>query len=679
MKKIIFLITTIILISPKSVQAQVPTCAFNNTLGAGNSQTITSSCYISQTIDGIDDASSTTSTTSNNAILNLESGDITINSDKTLVVGQIKLDTGSIAIADNAKIIIGSPLWLKDADEDLFPDLSIGATYSSSQPNGYYRKNSIISNGQDANDTVSCPFGINPSGTCNKCVNGDIANQTSNEDLFSECSPSSESCSANKCSVNIASSGNCSGSGACDGGSPVNVTNGKVCLSAGTTTAEISPNLTTNAGIGYSCPSGHCNGIIYYRACDGSGNPRADNVGAGSSAVNVGTSKYISSVCAATNGNCTTGTNCGTYYRDADNDAYGDPATTAKSCVSAPSGWVANNTDANPAVSCADGANPAGTCNKCSSGAIAYQTTSEDLFGECAASYNACSANKCDRTGPSGNCNNAGACNTTGGSIYVINGKVCKAAGTTAVDITPNIGTSAGTGYSCTADSCSGTIYYRACNGAGAARTDNTGAGSSTVTIGTGLTKHITSACIVTNGSCTTGTGCNSYYRDADIDGYGVTTATKVCYSAPSGYVATSGDCCDVAGVGKSFHPGVTTWYGKGTNCTGVGNTWDYNCSGTAERENSYGYYIPSSSYCHYTYGNCLGGSLGYRCSTAENSPCGRTGYNYKCAGQCTLRTDAASYCSYTSGSCQTGSCTPSTADFYVCGTTGVATTINCH
>jgi hypothetical protein len=50
--------------------------------------------------------------------------------------------------------------------------------------------------------------------------------------------------------------------------------------------------------------------------------------------------------------------------------------------------------------------------------------------------------------------------------------------------------------------------------------------------------------------------------------------------TAPSGYASRGGDCCDSNG---SINPGVTDYYSQETACNGT-FTWDYNCSGSAEK-----------------------------------------------------------------------------------------------
>ncbi len=78
---------------------------------------------------------------------------------------------------------------------------------------------------------------------------------------------------------------------------------------------------------------------------------------------------------------------------------------------------------------------------------------------------------------------------------------------------------------------------------------------------------------------------CTSFYVDQDGDGYGTGPAVGFCgTTAPVGYAAQNGDCCDDAShlaVARLIHPGAGF---QTTSAGGVCNiTWDYNCSGTVE------------------------------------------------------------------------------------------------
>ena len=98
-------------------------------------------------------------------------------------------------------------------------------------------------------------------------------------------------------------------------------------------------------------------------------------------------------------------------------------------------------------------------------------------------------------------------------------------------------------------------------------------------------------SCLLNDGqSCSVASQCVSnkctpFYVDQDGDGYGTGQAAGFCgTSAPVGYAAQNGDCCDTATnieVAKLIHPGAGF---QSVSAGGVCNiTWDYNCSGTTD------------------------------------------------------------------------------------------------
>jgi hypothetical protein len=84
---------------------------------------------------------------------------------------------------------------------------------------------------------------------------------------------------------------------------------------------------------------------------------------------------------------------------------------------------------------------------------------------------------------------------------------------------------------------------------------------------------------------CASG-ACTAFYQDLDGDGYGTGAAMGFCgTTAPIGYAAANGDCCDDAAhvaVAKLIHPNAAY---QMTSAGGVCNiTWDYDCSGKIEK-----------------------------------------------------------------------------------------------
>jgi hypothetical protein len=79
---------------------------------------------------------------------------------------------------------------------------------------------------------------------------------------------------------------------------------------------------------------------------------------------------------------------------------------------------------------------------------------------------------------------------------------------------------------------------------------------------------------------------CATYYTDADGDGYGSSSALRLCNNsgaaAPRGFSTVSGDCCDSDAFAN---PAVTfaTWFDYADAC----GSFDYNCDGVLEQQYS--------------------------------------------------------------------------------------------
>jgi cysteine-rich repeat protein len=85
---------------------------------------------------------------------------------------------------------------------------------------------------------------------------------------------------------------------------------------------------------------------------------------------------------------------------------------------------------------------------------------------------------------------------------------------------------------------------------------------------------------------CDPASGCTherlpNWYRDGDDDGYGVFSDRQCAATAPEGYVADSGDCCD---SDEDAYPGQTAWFTETTACGTGYSGFDYDCSGYSER-----------------------------------------------------------------------------------------------
>ena len=128
----------------------------------------------------------------------------------------------------------------------------------------------------------------------------------------------------------------------------------------------------------------------------------------------------------------------------------------------------------------------------------------------------------------------------------------------------------------------------------GSAAGTSGGAGTGVVTCSPACGSTLTcvgTQCLFKDGqSCNLATDCASntctaFYVDVDGDGYGAGQAMGFCgTTAPVGYAAMNGDCCDNApnlAIAKLIHPGADF---QTTSAGGVCNiTWDYNCSGEVE------------------------------------------------------------------------------------------------
>ena len=115
--------------------------------------------------------------------------------------------------------------------------------------------------------------------------------------------------------------------------------------------------------------------------------------------------------------------------------------------------------------------------------------------------------------------------------------------------------------------------------------------------------------------NCGTGIACQTFYQDADGDGYGNKNGTTAAGTAmpgcvgspPAGFVADNSDCDD---GDASVHPGQTGWFT--TASKGIG-TFDYDCDGTVVKEFPQ---YPGAS-CSFCPDACTAG-----CSAATSSTC---------------------------------------------------------
>ncbi|MDI1452128.1 MopE-related protein [Polyangium sp. 6x1] len=259
-----------------------------------------------------------------------------------------------------------------------------------------------------------------------------------------------------------------------------------------------------------------------------------------------------------------------TFYRDADGDSYGTSGQTTQGCGAPPAGYVAIGGDCNDAkANIKPGATEVcdGVDNNCAGGIdegvknTYYRDADGDGYGNPSLATQACSA-------PAGYVTNSTDCNDANANIKPGATEVCDG-----VD-----------------NNCAGGIdegvkitYYRdadgdgygnpslttlACSVPAGYRTNSTDCNDANPNIKPGATE----VCDGVDNDCDIPPNIdegvkNTYYRDADGDGYGNLSQTTQACSAPAGYVANSTDCDDAY---AHIKPGATEV------CDGIDN----NCAG---------------------------------------------------------------------------------------------------
>ena len=153
-----------------------------------------------------------------------------------------------------------------------------------------------------------------------------------------------------------------------------------------------------------------------------------------------------------------------------------------------------------------------------------------------------------------------------------------------------------------------------------------------------------------------------TYYRDADGDGYGVTSDSVTACSAPSGYVTSSGDCNDGS---SGIYPGATEICDDADNdCDGsidegvAASTYYLDSDGDGQGDPDVAVsscsapsgYVTNSTDCCDSDGSAYLGS-----TTWGTTPTSCGGYDYNCDGgisQQHTTAGAACYVDYESFTC---------------------------
>jgi hypothetical protein len=241
-----------------------------------------------------------------------------------------------------------------------------------------------------------------------------------------------------------------------------------------------------------------------------------------------------------------------TWYADADSDGYGDAGVTSTSC-SAPSGYVADDTD----------------CNDASAlyhpGATESCTVLVDL--NCDGSVGGADADA-DGYAACVECDDADAAVNPGAT------ERCNGLDDDCDGLTDDSSSVDATSFYADADSDSygdSGVAETACSSSAGYVSDATDCDDARALTNPGASEYCNSIDDDCDGTVDdTPVDRTTWYVDADADSYGVTTGTTLACTRPSGYAALSTDCDDTA---SSVHPGATE----------VCNSIDDDCDGVAD------------------------------------------------------------------------------------------------
>ena len=290
----------------------------------------------------------------------------------------------------------------------------------------------------------------------------------------------------------------------------------------------------------------------------------------GVGAINPGATEVCDGIDNNCDGNTDEGFSNNTYYADNDGDGYGDANNSVTDCVQ-PAGYVTDNTDCNDGVAAI---NPGavevcdGIDNNCDGNtdegltATYYADTDGDGYGDAANSMTACSQ-------PVGYVTNDTDCNDgvaaiNPGATEVCDGLDNNCDGNTDEGLTQNTyyADTDGDGYgdpNNAMTACVQPVGYV---------TDGTDCHDGNPAINPGAAEVCDGVDNNCDGNADEGLTFNTYYADADGDGYGdASNSTSAC-SQPTGYVTDNTDCND--GV-AAINPGAAEV------CDGIDNNCDGN------------------------------------------------------------------------------------------------------
>ena len=264
-----------------------------------------------------------------------------------------------------------------------------------------------------------------------------------------------------------------------------------------------------------------------------------------------------------------------TWYRDGDSDGYGDPAVAASSCTQ-PDAYVSNSGDGCPAVT------------QLQAPLTFYRDTDRDGFGSTTVQV-------CALTAPDGYSSTGGDCNDTYGSGASINPNATEVCDPNNVD--EDCDTYADN-YDSSAEESTKSRYYFDGDG------DSWGIGKAVFRCDAadGYSSAINGDCNDQRADVYPGAQevCDAYnvdedcddladnadpsalagsrttfYRDADNDGYGTSSNTRSRCDAEAGYVARDGDCNDGNQNISPGRPEVCDLYNTDEDCDGYADNAD--------------------------------------------------------------------------------------------------------
>ncbi|MEO6668146.1 MAG: MopE-related protein [Ferruginibacter sp.] len=282
-----------------------------------------------------------------------------------------------------------------------------------------------------------------------------------------------------------------------------------------------------------------------------------------------------------------------TFYRDFDNDGFGDAANTQQACT-APVGYVSDNTDCDDADNTVYPNAPElcdGKDNDCDGtiddgvGSTFYRDLDADGFGDAANSQVTCSA-------PAG---------------YVSNNTDCDDADNTVYPNAPELCDGKDNDCDGTIDDGTGITFYRDLDGDGFGDAANSQVGCSAPSgyVSNDDDCDDTDNTVFPNapelcdgkdndcdGTIDDGAGTTPYYADADQDGFGDPNVSVTGCTIPPGYVADNTDCNDADNTVYPNAPELCD--GKDNDCDGtiddgVGTTFyrDLDADGFGDATNS--------------------------------------------------------------------------------------------